>query len=92
MCQRGEMKIKVDKEEYERLLEKVDYLEERLNRDRESMFENWRWTRETLEEMMELYFKHKCMTVMLKRDKDMIVGEVRKNAMDNLFKEREDVD
>lgn len=70
MCQRGEMKIKVDKEEYERLLEKVDYLEERLNRDRESMFENWRWTRETLEEMMELYFKHKCMTVMLKRDKE----------------------
>ena len=84
------MKIKVDKEEYERLLEKVDYLEERLNRDREHMFENWRWTRETLEEMMELYFKHKCMTVMLKRDKDMIVGEVRKNAMDNLFKEGEE--
>ena len=32
------MKIKVDKEEYERLLEKVDYLEEREDeRQRESV-------------------------------------------------------
>lgn len=86
------MKIKVDKEEYERLLEKVDYLEERLNRDRESMFDNWRWTREYLYKMMEDYFKSQCISVMVKRDKDMVIGEVRKNAMDNLFKEREDVD
>lgn len=84
------MKIKVDKEEYERLLEKVDYLEERLNRDRESMFYNWRWTRETLYEMMEDYFKSQCISVMVKRDKDMVIGEVRKNAMDNLFKEGEE--
>lgn len=83
------MKIKVDKEEYERLLERVDYLEERLDRDRESMFVNWRWTRETLYKMMEDYFKSQCISVMVKRDKDMIMGEVRKNAMDNLFKERE---
>ena len=83
------MKIKVDKEEYERLLEKVDYLEERLNRDWESMFENWKWTRETLYKMMEDYFKSQCISVMVKRDKDMIIGEVRKNAMDNLFKEGE---
>ena len=82
------MKIKVDKEEYERLLEKVDYLEERLNRDRESMFENWRWTREYLYKMMEDYFKSQCISVMVKRDKDMVIGEVRKNAKDNLFKEK----
>ncbi len=83
------MKIKVDKEEYERLLEKVDYLEERLNHDRESMFENWRWARESLYKMMEDYFKSQCVSVMVKRDKEMIIGEVRKNAMDNLFKEDE---
>lgn len=83
------MKIKVDKEEYERLLEKVDYLEERLNRDCESMFDNWRWTREYLYKMMEDYFKSQCISVMVKRDKDMVIGEVRKNAMDNLFKEGE---
>lgn len=88
MCQRREMKIKVDKEEYERLLEKVDYLEERLDHDRESMFDNWRWTREYLYKMMEDYFKSQCISVMVKRDKDMIIGEVRKNAMDNLFKEK----
>lgn len=81
------MKIKVDKEEYERLLEKVNDLEDRLNREHESMFENWRWTREYLYKMMEDYFKTQCISVMVKRDKDTIIGEVRKNAMDNLFKE-----
>lgn len=81
------MKIKVDKEEYERLLEKVDYLEKKLNRDREATFENWRWARETLYKMMESYFKTQCISVIVKRDKDQIIGEVRKNVMDNLFKE-----
>ena len=84
------MKIKVDKEEYERLLERVESLEEILNHDREFMFENWRWTRESLYEMMKDYFKSQCISVMVKRDKDMIIGEVRKNAMDNLFKEKND--
>lgn len=84
------MKIKVDKEVYERLLEKVDYLERRLNQDREYMFENWRWTRDSLYDMMEHYFKSKCVSVMVKRDKGQIIGEVRRKAMDNLFKEKED--
>lgn len=84
------MKIKVDKEEYNRLLERLDYLEEEIRRARENMFENWRWTREELYEMMEHYFKSQCISVMVKRDKDMIIGEVRKNAMNNLFKEEED--
>ena len=81
------MTIKVDKEEYERLLERVDYLEERLVRDRDSIYNNWKWTREALYKMMEDYFKSECISVMVKRDKDIIIGEVRKNAMDNLFKE-----
>ena len=81
------MKIKVDKKEYERLLERVDYLEERLVRDRDSIYNNWKWTREYLYKMMEDYFKSQCISVMVKRDKDMVIGEVRKNAMDNLFKE-----
>ena len=84
------MKIKVDKEEYGRLLEKVDYLEEEIRRNRESMFKNWKWTREYLYKMMEDYFKSQCISVMVKRDKDIIIGEVRKNAMDNLFKEEEE--
>ena len=40
----------------------------------------------SLYEMMEDYFKSQCISVMVKRDKDMVIGEVRKNAMDNLFK------
>lgn len=81
------MKIRVDKEEYEMLLERVAKLEEEVRDEKFSMFENWKWTRETLYKMMEDYFKSQCISVMVKRDKDTIVGEVRKNAMDNLFKE-----
>lgn len=84
------MKIKVDKEEYEYLLERVAKLEEEIRDEKFSMFENWKWTRESLYKMMEDYFKSQCISVMVKRDKDMVVGEVRKNAMDNLFKEREE--
>ena len=81
------MKIKVDKEEYEHLLEKVDYLEEEVRHNREYLYENWRWTKESLFEMMENYFKTQCITTIVKRDENMIVGEVRKNAINNLFKE-----
>lgn len=81
------MKIKVDKQEYELLLARVKQLEDELQEKRYGLYENWKWTRETLEEMMEHYFKNRCMTVMVKRDKDMIVSEIKKTAMDNLFKE-----
>jgi hypothetical protein len=81
------MKIKVDKEEYERLLERVYCLEEEFRHSHDYMYKNWKWTRESLYEMMEDYFKTQCMTVMVKRDKNIIVGEVRENAMNNLFKE-----
>lgn len=61
------MKIKVDKEEYEFLLKRVDDLEKKINELREHMFENWRWTRESLYKMMEDYFKSQCISVMVKR-------------------------
>jgi L-alanine-DL-glutamate epimerase-like enolase superfamily enzyme len=81
------MKIKVDKKEYEDLLERVESLEEKVRDEHSVIFENWRWTRETLYKMMEDYFKTQCITTIVERDKDKIVGEVRKQAMDNLFKE-----
>ena len=79
------MKIKVDKEEYEHLLERVEELE----KYREAEWERFGRLANDMQRSMEDFFKHKCMTVMVKRDKDMIVAEVRKNAMDNLFKEEE---
>lgn len=82
------MKIKVDKEEYERLLERLENLETTVRNEHMGIFENWKWTRETLYKMMEDFFKSQCMTVMVKRDKGQIIGEVRKNAMDNIFKEK----
>ena len=77
------MKIKVDKEEYENLLNRIKELEEY----RKTEEERYRHVRYYLQSYLEDFFKHKCMTVMVKRDRDMIAAEVRKNMMDNLFKE-----
>ena len=79
------MKIKVDKKEYEDLLERVKKLEE----DRDFCKKYLIGVYKGLEERMEDFFKYKCMTVMLRRDKNEIVAEIRKRAMDNLFKEDE---
>lgn len=79
------MKIKVDKKEYEDLLKRVKCLEENRAED----WKRFMWLEKRLQEYMEDFFKHKCMTVMLKRDKNEIVAQVRKQAMDNLFKEEE---
>lgn len=81
------MKIKVDKEEYEGLLKRVKILERKRSEDWEYMYDRWLWTREALNKMMEDYFKTQCMSVIIKRDKKKIIAEVRKQAMDNLFKE-----
>jgi len=79
------MKIKVDKEEYELLIERVRELE----KHREAEWEHFRRLENHLQRYMEDYFEHKCMTVMVKRDRNMIMAEVRKNVMDSLFKEKE---
>lgn len=79
------MKIKVDKEEYEHLLKRVEELEEY----RDAEWERYRHITNTLQRYMEDYFEHKCMTVMVKRDRNMVMAELRKNVMDNLFKEKE---
>ena len=79
------MNIKVDKEEYENLLKRVKELEEYRNT------EDGRYMHVTniFQNYMEDFFNHKCMTVMVKRDRNMIAAEVRKNIMDNLFKDEE---
>lgn len=76
------MKIKVDKKEYEDLLTRVKVLEE----DRAENWKRFMWLEKRLQEYMEDFFKHKCMTVVIRRDKNEVVAEVRR-AMDNLFKE-----
>lgn len=79
------MKIKVDNEEYERLLKRVEELEEY----RKAEEERFAWLTNNMQRRMEDYFEHKCMSVMVKRDKNMVMAEVRKKVMDNLFKEKE---
>lgn len=82
--ERKRMKIKVDKKEYEDLLKRVKYLEENRAED----WKRFMWLEEGLQKRMEDFFEYKCMTVILKRDKNEVVAEVRR-AMDNLFKEEE---
>ena len=81
------MKIKVDKEEYEYLVKRVKRLEEAVDGRTGEIYRNWAWTRDMLYEMMENYFNNQCMVVMTKRDKNKVIAEVRKKAMDNIFKE-----
>ena len=83
------MKIKVDKKEYELLLERVKRLEDKVQEEDFDLYENWKFTREALYDMMKSYFETQCITAIVKRDKEQIVGEVRKQALDNLFKESE---
>jgi hypothetical protein len=81
------MKIKVDKKEYKELLERVSELEKRVDDETGMLFDNWRYARDEIYREMENYFNNQCMVVMMKRDKDNVVAEVRKKAMDNIFKE-----
>lgn len=80
------MKIKVDKKEYEQLLARV----ERLEQDNANSSERFRWLGEEFRNYIESYFTDKCRVVMVKRDKDAIVAELRSQAMDNIFKQGED--
>ena len=80
------MKVRVDKEEYESLLQRVSKLEKALFDTRSELFENWHWTKQSLYDMMEDYFKTKCITTITKRNEEMVMGEMKKK-IDDLFEE-----
>lgn len=77
------MKIKVDKNEYEHLLERVAYLE----RDKYHTTSFEREITIRLYDAMDDYFKQKAQVILIKRDKEEIIGEIRKRALDNIFRE-----
>lgn len=79
------MKIKVDENEWEELKKRVKSLESSHSFDREYYL----YLREHLEELMEDFFRNKVHTYMVKRDKDMIIAELKSKAIDNIFKEEE---
>lgn len=83
------MKIKVDKKEYEQLLARVEELERDNANSWEKFFDSERRLRQEFRDSLESYFTDKCQVVMIKRDKDEIVAELRKQAMDNIFKKQE---
>ena len=83
------MKIKVNKKEYEQLLARVEQLERDNANSWEKFFDAERKLRQEFRDSLESYFTNKCQVVMVKRDKDEIVAELRKRAMDNIFREQE---
>ena len=83
------MKIKVDEKEYLNLIKRVDRLERAVEDRTGFIFHSWELTNERLYRMMEQYFDNQTRVTILRRDKDKIIGELRKVAMDNIFKEEE---
>lgn len=75
--------MKISKKDYERLLFRVTKLE--LAQDK--AVKDFSLMTKELQERIDNYFKYKCEAIIIKRDKDMIVGELRDTIMNNLFKE-----
>lgn len=75
--------MKISKKEYESLLFRITALE--LAQDKAA--KDFTLMTKELQERIDNYFKYKCEAIIIKRDKDMIMGEVRDNIMNNLFKE-----
>ena len=83
------MKVKVDEEEYLKLIKRVDRLEQAVEDRTGYIFHSWHLANERLYRMMEQYFDSRTRTILLHRDKDKIVGELRQQVMNNIFKEEE---
>lgn len=75
--------MRISKKEYESLLFRITRLE--LAQDKAA--KDFTLMTKELQERIDNYFKYKCEAIIIKRDKDMIMGEVRDNIMNNLFKE-----
>lgn len=76
------MKIKVDKKEYESLLARVDELEGKV--DRATDYGDIVLKR--MREEINNYFENQCRMVLVKRDKNEIVAEIKNQITNNMFK------
>lgn len=75
--------MKISKKEYESLLFRITRLE--LAQDK--AVKDFAIMTKELQERIDNYFKYKSEAIIIKRDKDMIIGEIRENIMNKLFKE-----
>lgn len=75
------MKIKVDKKEYEQLLETV----EDLKLEVKSMKAFERNIGRRLNEYLDNFFENKCRVVFFEREKGMIEAQIKQNMIDKLF-------
>lgn len=80
------MKIRVDKDEWEELKKRVESLESSHHYDSQYYMS----LSDQLQGLMEDFFRDKVQTYMVKRDKDMIIAELKSKAIDNMFKGEEE--
>lgn len=77
----------ISKKKYQNLVTRIETLEGMVADRHGRIFDNWTWSRETLYEMMSDFFKHSAEVILVHRDKEKIIGELKGTAMDNIFKE-----
>lgn len=78
------------RKEIEELKEQVEMLEQQQKDLEKRCTEFFRNLKLYVKESVGRYFDEKCLVVLLKRDKDEIIAQIEKKAMDNLFRKDDD--
>lgn len=81
------MKIKVDKDEYEALKEQV----EELKKDVDFIHTHFGTVLDDIRDNINNYFDGKARVVLIKRDKEKIIGEIRAKMVDNILNNVEEL-
>ena len=77
----------ISTKKYNGLITRIDRIEEVVSDKRGEIFSAWRMEEEMLREIMDNYLEHHTKVVLVKRDKEKIIGELKKIVTNNIFKE-----
>ena len=75
------MGFRVHEEDYEELKEKISVMQDEIA----ELERHYSTLKSELRELMDDYFKHECMVVMVKRNRREIIAEIRKRMEKNLL-------
>lgn len=75
------MGFRVHEEDYEELKKKISDMQDEIS----ELSRYISTLKSELRELMDDYFKHECMVVMVKRDRREIIAEIRKRMEKNLL-------
>ncbi len=78
------------RKEIEELRDLVETLEQQQQALEKRCTEFYRGLKLYVRESVDRYFEENCRVVMLKRDKNEMIAQIEKRAMDNLFRKDDD--